>query len=163
MVDIGYVEPVNKVFLSGDRQTVEMGLEEAAMVPGMLVKIGTTNNEVKINDGTTLAYGWLSYEDSPVMYKPANIDTAYAVNARAAIAHGPGCVLRALLGAGQGSGGTGVVAGNKLVGMAGGALKIWVPVEDTAGAGTTQEMAEAIAMEDARANTAGYILVRSLI
>jgi hypothetical protein len=162
-MDIGYIEPVDKIFLSGHRQTVEMELEEASMMPGMLVKAGSTNNEVKINDGTTLAYGWLSYEDSPLMYRPANIDTAYAINARGAVAHGPGCVLRALLGAGQGSGGTGVVMGDKLVGMAGGALKIWVPVEDTASAGTTQEMVEAIAMEDARANTAGNILVRSLI
>ena len=163
MVDTGYIEAVDKIFISGDRHSVEMELEEASMVPGMLVKGGTTNNEVKINTGTTLAYGWLGYKDSPIMYRPKDINTAYAINARAGIVHGPGCILRALLGAGQGSGGTDVKMGDKLVGMAGGALKIWVPVVDTDSSGTTQEMAEAIAMEDARANTAGYILVRSLI
>jgi hypothetical protein len=163
MVDMGYVEATNKIVLAGHGASVEMEAEEASMMPGMLVKIGTTVNEVKIGTEATVNYGWLGYENSPTMWKPANIDTAYAVNARVSVISGPGMVLRALLASGQGSGGTDVKAGTKLVGTSGGALKIWVPVVDTDSAGTTQEMVVAIAMEDARANTAGSIIVRSLI
>lgn len=163
MVDDGYIEATNKIILAGHGASVEMEAEEAAMMPGMLVKTGTTVNEVKIGTEATVNYGWLGYENSPTMWKPANIDTAYAINARVSVISGPGMVLRALLAAGQGGGGTDVKRGNKLVGTSGGALKIWVPVEDTAGAGNTEEMVVAIAMEDARANTAGAIIVRSLI
>jgi len=163
MVDTGYIEAVDKIVLAGERSSFEMEAEEASMMPGMLVKTGTTVNEVKIGTESTVNLGWLGYEDSAIMERPANIDTAYAINARVPVINGPGMVLRALLAAGQGSGGTDVKRGNKLVGTTGGALKIWVPVEDTAGAGTTQEMVVAIALEDARANTAGSIIVRSLI
>jgi len=158
-MDTGYITPVDKIFLSGHRQSVEMGLEEASMYAGMLVKIGTTNNDVKINDGATLGYGWLGYEDTPLMYRPANIDAPYAINARAGIVHGTGAILRAIL-----ANGTNVVSGDKLVGTAGGALKKWVPVVDTAGAGTTEEMIEAMAMEDGTTTgSAIKLIVRSLI
>ena len=162
--DAGYVEAVNKIVIAGSRSSQEKEAEEASMMPGMLVKKGTTVNEVKIGTEATLNMGWLGYEDAPTMYKPANIDTAYAVNARVPVINGPGMVLRALLAAGQGDGGTDVKQGNKLVGTAGGALKLWVPVHDTNAAdGDTEEMVEATAAEDARSNAAGYILVRSNI
>lgn len=159
MVDTGYIMSDSKLVLAGHAQSVEMELEEAAMYAGMLVKIGSTDNEVKINDAATLAYGWLGYEKSPIMYRPASLDTAYAINDRAAVLHGPGMILRAIL-----ANGTNVVAGNKLVGTAGGALKIWVPVEDTAGAGTTQENIAAVAME-AGVTTGDpiHLIVRSMI
>jgi hypothetical protein len=164
MVDDGYIEATNKIILAGHGASVEMEAEEASMMPGMLVKTGTTVNEVKIGTEATVNYGWLGYENSPTMWKPANIDTAYAIAARVSVISGPGMVLRALLAAGQGGGGTDVKRGNKLVGTSGGALKIWVPVHDTDAAdGVTEEMPVAIAMEDARANTAGNIIVRSLI
>lgn len=164
MVDMGYIEATNKIIIAGHGSSVEAEAEEASMMPGMLVKIGSTVNEVKIGTEATVNYGWLGYENAPTMWKPANIDTAYAVNARVPVISGPGMVLRALLAAGQGDGGTDVKSGNKLVGTSGGALKIWVPVHDTDTAdGDTEEMVAAIAMEDARANTAGNIIVRSLI
>ena len=159
MVDTGYIEAVNKIVLAGDRSSYEMEAEETGMKPGMLLKVGSTVNEVKKGTEATVNLGWLGYEDSAIMERPANIDTAYAQNARVPVINGPGMVLRALLSAGQSA----VVRGNKLVGTAAGELKIWVPVEDTAGAGNTEEHPVATAEENARSNDADAIIVRSLI
>jgi len=159
MVDTGYIEATDKIVLAGKRSSIELEAEEAAMKPGMLVKKGTTENEVKIGTDATLCRGWLGYEDTAVMYRPANIDTAYAINDRVAVINGPGMVLRAIL-----ADGTNVIAGNKLVGTAAGELKIWVPVEDTAGAGNTEEMVVAIALADGTTDGAAVnLIVRSLI
>jgi hypothetical protein len=158
-MDTGYVVAVDKIFLSGHRQTVEMELEEASMYSGMLVMHGTTNNEVKINTGASIAYGWLSYEDSPLMYRPATIDTAYAINARAGIAHGPGAVLRAIL-----ANGANVVMGDVLVGTAGGELKKWYPIDEDRGEAVIEEQPVAQAMDDGTTDGAAVkLVVRSLI
>jgi hypothetical protein len=160
MVDMGYVRSENKLVIAGNALDVEMELEEAAMIPGMLVKIGTTVNEVLINDGVTLAYGWLGYEKSPIMYRPKDMDTAYAINARAAIMHGPGMTLRGLIGASNG--GT-IKSGDKLVGGAGGILVKWTPMVNTdAGDSNTEEHIEATAVEDSD-DADKYLLVRSKI
>lgn len=157
MVDTGYISPTNKIVLSGHVQSVELELEEAGMKPGILIKIGSTVNEAKIGTEGMVAYGWLGYEQSPIMYRPKDIDTAYAINARAAILHGPGMVLRAKL-----ANGTNVVSGNKLVGTADGALKIWVPVPADAASG--EEDVVATAMEDGTTTGAEInLLVRSKI
>jgi hypothetical protein len=158
-MDTGYITPVDKIFISGHRQSVEMGLEEASMYPGMLVMHGTTNNDVKINTGASIAYGWLSYEDSPLMWRPANIDTAYAISARAGIVHGPGAVLRAIL-----ANGDNVVMGDLLVGTSGGELKKWAPIVDTGSGGATEEQVVAQAMDDGTTTSAAVkLIVRSLI
>lgn len=156
--DTGYIRSENKMVIAGNALDIEKELEEADMLPGMLVKIGSTLNGVVINDGTTLAYGFLGYEKTSIMYRPKDMDTAYAINARAAIMHGPGMTLRGYIGAANG--GT-IVAGDKLVGAAGGKLVKWTPMVNTAGGdGNTEEAIEATAVEDAD-NADMYLLVRS--
>lgn len=156
MVDIGYLAATDKIVLAGQRSSVELEIETVtSMVPGVLVKIGATNNEMVVNDGNA-AFGWLGYEDSPVMWRPANIDATYAVvdsvNPRAAVVFGPGIVLRAKL-----ADGTNVSMGDRLVGTTAGALKIWAHA-------TTEEPVVAIAMEDKTTDGAEVnIIVRSLI
>lgn len=158
MVDTGYIEATNKIVLAGHRSSVEKEVEEAGMKPGMLVKRGSSDNEVLKGTEATVNYGWLGYEDSPAMWKPKDIDTAYAVNARAAVINGPGMVLRAIRKASET-----VIMGDKLVGDADGELKKWVPVHDTDAAdGTTQEMVVAMALE-AGTGASDTLIVRSLI
>ena len=157
MVDIGYLAATDKIILAGQRSSVELEVETAtSMVPGVLVKIGTTNNEIVVNDGDG-AFGWLGYEDTPVMYRPANIDATYAAQDRAAVVFGPGIVLRAKL-----ANGTNISMGDRLVATAAGALKVWTPVPINAA--TAEEDVVAIAMED-KATTGSEvdIIVRSLI
>jgi len=158
MVDTGYIKATDKIVYAGNRQTVEAEIETAtSMYPGALVKAGTTNNEIVVNTAGAVSYGWLSYEDTPIMFRPANVDTIYAANARAAVVFGPGIILRAKL-----ANGTDIVMGDRLVGTAAGALKKWVPVPINAA--TAEEFPEAIAMED-KATTGSQvnIIVRSLI
>lgn len=158
MVDIGYIAATDKIVLAGNRMSAEFEVEtETSMYPGALVMAGSTNNEMVVNTAGAVAYGWLGYEDTPIMYRPANIDTIYAVNARAAVVFGPGIILRAKL-----ANGTNIVMGDRLVGTAAGALKKWVPVP--IGAASAEEDVVAIAMED-KATTGDEvnIIVRSLI
>lgn len=158
MVDIGFVEATDKIVLAGSPMSVEMEVEtETSMYPGALVTAGSTNNEVVVNTAGVVAYGWLGYEHTPIEYRPANKDTIYAVNARAAVVFGPGIVLRAKL-----ANGDDIVMGDRLVGTSGGALKKWVPVPIDAA--SAEEDVVAIAMED-KATTGAEVnlIVRSLI
>ena len=158
MVDTGFVTATDKIVLSGSRQVVEKEIETAtSMYPGVLVKKGSTDNEVVVGTDGAVAYGWLGYEDTPVMYRPANIDTIYVVNARAGIISGPGMVLRAKL-----ANGDDIIMGDKLTGTAAGALKKWVPVPIDAA--SAEEMVVAVAMES-KATTGAEVdlIVRSLI
>lgn len=158
MVDTGYIVATDKIVLAGVRSVVEKEIEtETSMYPGVLVKKGSTDNEVVVGTDGAVAYGWLGYEDTPIMHRPANIDAIYAVNARAGIVSGPGIVLRAKL-----ANGDDIIMGDKLTGTAAGALKKWVPVP--AGAATAEEMVVAVAMES-KATTGSEVdlIVRSLI
>lgn len=158
MVDIGYLTATDKIVLAGSVNSKEFEIETVAnMYPGRLVMHGTTNNEIIVDDGSGLAYGWLGYEDSPIMYRPANIDTIYVVNDRAAAVFGPGIVLRAKL-----LNGTNVVMGDRLVGAGSGKVKKWTPVPIDAA--SAEEAQVAIAMQDG--TTTGddiNLIVRSLI
>ena len=159
MVDTGFIEAMDKIVLAGNnRMTVEKEIETVAdMYPGVLVQAGSTNNEIQVGTAGAVAFGWLGYEDTPVMYRPANKDTIYVVNDRAAVVFGPGIVLRAKL-----ANGTDIVMGDRLVGTAAGALKKWIPVP--IGAASAEEDVVAISMED-KATTGDEvdIIVRSLI
>ena len=156
MVDTGYIKPVNKIVLSGHVQSVEMEIETVAnMYAGRLVKHGTTNNEVVVNDGAELAYGWLGYEQTPVMYRPATVDTIYKVNDRAAVIHGPGMVLVASRKADET-----IVMGDKVVGAADGQVAKWTPVPINAA--TAEEDVVGVAMEDG-SGASSDLIVRSEI
>ena len=156
MVDTGYIAPVNKIVISGHVQSVEMEVENATnMYPGRLVQHGTTNNEVVVDDGAALAYGWLGYEQTPVMYRPATVDTIYTINDRVGVIHGPGMVLVASRKAS-----VTIVMGDKLVGAAGGQVTKWTPVPIDAA--TAEEDVVGVAMEDG-SGAASDLIVRSEI
>jgi predicted NAD/FAD-dependent oxidoreductase len=131
------------------------------MYPGRVVKGGSTNNEMIVGAADALSMGWLSYEDTPVMYRPATIDTIYKVNDRAAYVFGPGMVVVASLLYQEE-----IVMGNKLVPTAAGQLKKWTPTTDSA---QNEEDVIAIAMETVTSgdnktdHDATDIIVRSLI
>jgi len=160
MVDMGYIEATDKIVLAGQRLSVEMEIQTVDdMYPGKLVKGGTTDNEVVVGTDGAVAYGWLGYEDTPVMYRPANINTIYVVNDRAAIVSGP-IVLRAKLGVSQT-----IIMGDKLTGTTVGELKKWTPIPIGDAVAAAEEFPVAIAMESVTTDgtTHSSIIVRSLI
>ena len=162
MADAGYTAAVNKIVLAGPRQSVELEIETlTGMTPGVYVKAGATNNEMVVGTDSELAYGWLSYEDTPIPWRPATIDTEYiqkdGVNPRAAAVFGPGMVLNAWRKASAT-----IKMGEKLQGDASGQLVKWVAVTDNATTGVPGEMPIAIAMVDGD-GAASRLIVRSLI
>jgi hypothetical protein len=162
MVEMGFVKATNKIVLAGHRQSVELEIETATtMYPGRTVKKGSTDNEMVVGAADALTMGWLSYEDTPIMYRPANIDTIYKVNDRAAYVFGPGMILvGSLLYQEE------IVMGDKLVGAAAGQVKKWTPTTDSA---QNQEDVIAVAMETVTSadnktdEDATDIILRSLI
>jgi len=157
MVDTGYIAAVNKIVLAGHRQSVELEIQTlTGMIPGVYVKHGTTNNEMIVGTDSELAYGWLSYEDTPIPWRPATIDTTYiqkdGVNPRAAAVFGPGMVLNAWRKANET-----IVMGDKLEGAAAGQLSKWTPTT-----GGADKMPIAIAMVDG-SGAASRLIIRSLI
>lgn len=156
MVDIGFVKATNKIVLAGFRQTVELEIETVAnMYPGRVVKVGSTDNEMVVGAADALSMGWLSYEDTPVMYKPATIDTIYKVNDRAAYVFGPGIIVVASRKANET-----IVMGDKLVPAADGQVKKWTPVPIDAA--SAEEDIIAIAMEGG-SGASSDLIIRSLI
>ena len=153
MVDTGYKKATNKIVVAGTPFVTEKEIETATtMYPGRLVKRGTTDNEVKVNTSDALAYGWLGYEDTPVMFRPANKSTIYSAADRAAILAGP-IIIEACLASGQT-----IIMGDKLISAAAGELT------KAALAGGSAEMVVAIAAESVDASGAAKkILVRSKI
>jgi hypothetical protein len=158
MVDTGYIVATNKIILAGHVQSVEMGIEDATnMYAGRLVMHGTTNNDVLVNDGAEIAYGWLGYEQSPIMYRPASLTTLYAINARAAILHGPGMII-----VGRRKASETIVMGDKMEAAAAGEVAKWVPVTDTGDTGAAGKQIVATAVEDG-SGAASDIILRSEI
>jgi hypothetical protein len=156
MVDTGYIAPVGKIAIAGHRQTVEMNVETAAdMYPGRLVQHGSTNNDVIVGTAGALSYGWLVYEDTPIMYRPKTVDTVYNVLDRAAVMHGPGMIL-----VGSRKGGVTIVMGDKLICAAAGQVDKWTPVPD--GGATGEEEVVAVAMEDGSGDSSDLIIRSSI-
>lgn len=151
MVDTGFVVATDKIVLSGNPITVEKEVETVAnMKPGRLVKRDTGDNQVEVNDTDDNVYGWLAYEHTAVMYRPANKDTIYNVNDRAAVIVGGEIVIRARLASGQS-----VTMGAKLTAAAAGELT-------AATIGTNTVLA--VAMETVNATSAAKdIIVKSRI
>ena len=94
----------------------ELTVETATdMYPGRLVKKGTTDSDIVVNDGTS-PVGWLGYEHTAGLYQPADENTAYTVGDIVAVLHG-GIRLKAHLASGQS-----VVKGDPLKPVANGEL-----------------------------------------
>lgn len=103
MVYTGQIKPINKIVAAGTPLVQELKVESATnMYPGRLVKKGTADDDVVISDSTTGAaiVGWLGYEHTAPVYRPATPDTIYEAGAQAAVINGP-MVIVALLANGQ--------------------------------------------------------------
>lgn len=70
----------------------------AYMIPGKIVVYDTNDNEVKeASTDSSGNVGILGYEKSPILFKPATRDTAYAVGDHVAIHNTPGMKFRGWL------------------------------------------------------------------
>ena len=87
------------------------------MKPGIVVTRGTDDDKIAICGAAGNAIGFLGYEHTQVVYRPATIDDEYNVNDKATIVAGQ-IVVRAKLAAGES-----VVKGDRLVVTANGELK----------------------------------------
>jgi hypothetical protein len=95
----------------------------AQMIPGKLVIFDTNDNEVK-EAGAAAAdassnVGILGYEGSPLAFKPATRDTAYAVGDHVAIHNTPGMRFRGWLTAASGAVTTGSSLGHAVADTSG--------------------------------------------
>lgn len=71
----------------------------AGMYPGRLVKKGSTDAEVVVNDTSdnSACIGFIGYEQASLDDRPDTIDTVWTVNKSVPIINGPGMVIRAYL------------------------------------------------------------------
>lgn len=67
--------------------------------PGRLVKKGTTDYEVVVNDGVSPVEGWLGWEQTEPDSRPATPDTIYTVNKIAKVLSGGSFAINAALAA----------------------------------------------------------------
>jgi len=111
-------EKSNKIVLDGYPIWDEVKIETAAgCYPGRLVKKGTTDGQAVVNTAAGMAMGWLGYEKTQDLYKPATVDTIYKVNDFASLVKGD-IILVARLAEGES-----VARGDPLVAAANGELK----------------------------------------
>ena len=128
----GFVEPDNKVIAYAPNTILiqEEKAEEATIKPGMVVMKGTNDDDVVICDGVTKApFGVAGYEQSflgaasSTSNRPANVDTAYAKDARVPVLGGGGFVAMMHL-----APGVGTVKGDLLASWGGGTVVPVVPM-----------------------------------
>lgn len=114
--EYGFVKPTVVVCANPQKIALirEFEVETAAgMYAGRLVKRGSTDAEVVVNDTSdnSACIGWLGYEQTSLDDRPDTIDTIYTVNKSAAVLNGPGMCIRAYL---CGGAANSVVIGQKL-------------------------------------------------
>jgi len=128
----GFVEPDNKVIAYAPNTILiqEEKAEEATIKPGMVVMKGTNDDDVVACDGVTKApFGVAGYEQSflgaasSTSNRPANVDTAYAKDARVPVLGGGGFVAMMHL-----APGVGTVKGDLLASWGGGTVVPVVPM-----------------------------------
>ena len=128
----GFVEPDNKVIAYAPNTVLiqEEKAEAATIKPGMVVMKGTNDDDVVICDGVTKApFGVAGYEQSflgaasSTSNRPANVDTAYAKDARVPVLGGGGFVAMMHL-----APGVGTVKGDLLASWGGGTVVPVVPM-----------------------------------
>ena len=128
----GFVEPDNKVIAYAPNTILiqEEKAEEATIKPGMVVMKGTNDDDVVACDGVTKApFGVAGYEQSflgaasSTSNRPANVDTAYAKDARVPVLGGGGFVAMLHL-----APGVGTVKGDLLASWGGGTVVPVVPM-----------------------------------
>lgn len=108
----GFVEPDNKIIAYAPNTILiqEEKAEAATIKPGMVVMKGTNDDDVVACDGVTKApFGIAGYEQSflgaasSTSNRPANVDTAYAKDARVPVLGGGGFVAMMHLAPGIGT------------------------------------------------------------
>lgn len=128
----GFVEPDNKVIAYAPNTILiqEEKAEAATIKPGMVVMKGTNDDDVVACDGVTKApFGIAGYEQSflgaasSTSNRPANVDTAYAKDARVPVLGGGGFVAMLHL-----APGVGTVKGDLLASWGGGTVVPVVPM-----------------------------------
>lgn len=92
------VKPTNKIVLDSKGIHIQTKKVETVtnVYPGRLVKKGTNDDDIVVNDGTS-AIGWAGYEQTAKKYRPKDIDTIYVASDQIAVINGPGIVLLAYL------------------------------------------------------------------
>ena len=128
----GFVEPDNKVIAYAPNTVLiqEEKAEATTIKPGMVVMKGTNDDDVVACDGVTKApFGVAGYEQSflgaasSTSNRPANVDTAYARDARVPVLGGGGFVAMMHL-----APGVGTVKGDLLASWGGGTVVPVVPM-----------------------------------
>lgn len=128
----GFVEPDNKVIAYAPNTVLiqEEKAEAATIKPGMVVMKGANDDDVVACDGVTKApFGVAGYEQSflgaasSTSNRPANVDTAYAKDARVPVLGGGGFVAMMHL-----APGVGTVKGDLLASWGGGTVVPVVPM-----------------------------------
>ena len=128
----GFVEPDNKIIAYAPNTVLiqEEKAEAATIKPGMVVMKGANDDDVVICDGVTKApFGVAGYEQSflgaasSTSNRPANVDTAYAKDARVPVLGGGGFVAMMHL-----APGVGTVKGDLLASWGGGTVVPVVPM-----------------------------------
>ena len=128
----GFVEPDNKVIAYAPNSILiqEEKAEATTIKPGMVVMKGTNDDDVVACDGVTKApFGVAGYEQSflgaasSTSNRPANVDTAYAKDARVPVLGGGGFVAMMTL-----APGVGTVKGDLLASWGGGTVVPVVPM-----------------------------------
>ena len=128
----GFVEPDNKVIAYAPNTVLiqEEKAEATTIKPGMVVMKGTNDDDVVACDGVTKApFGVAGYEQSflgaasSTSNRPANVDTAYAKDARVPVLGGGGFVAMMHL-----APGVGTVKGDLLASWGGGTVVPVVPM-----------------------------------
>lgn len=160
MAYIGVQRGNNSIVVGGHPLVQHLKVETATnMYPGRLVKKGTNDDDVVLNNSASGSIGWLGYEQTNDQYRPADEDTIYVAGDQAAVLNGGGFIIDAL--AVDTSANT-IAKGDALMPAAtlGGVLKF----ADT-DPSTNKKMRVAIAEESVTIPAGGSvaILVRSLI
>lgn len=120
MVDIDLVTPVGKIIVSGAEPPIvtERTITTVAnCYPGRLVKTGSTDRDIVVNDAG-LPLGWLGYEQADPNYKPATPATIYVVGDHVPVVRGGGFIILGTLATNQT-----IVIGDRLVPAADGMLQ----------------------------------------
>lgn len=111
--------PVNKIKVTGNPIIEECKIEDATnLYAGRLVKKGSTDGEIVVNTAAGKAVGWLGYEGTSDLYKPATVDTIFTVEAFVPVLKGGNFIINGRLASGQS-----VAKGDPLVAAANGELK----------------------------------------
>ena len=87
---VGFEKSDNAILIAGRPHAQELKVETTtSMIPGRLVKKGTTDADAVVGTAGCNPLGVLGYEQAHWKHRPATIATAYAASALAPVLNGP--------------------------------------------------------------------------